>query len=56
MHGCRLQGWYSGAPMPFLLYSLCHVYAVKIRVQTVYTNVSVSVHNDCHKTGLLSLM
>jgi hypothetical protein len=43
----------GGPVLISLLYSLCHVYAVKLE----YTYVSVSVHNGCHKYWpVLSLM
>jgi hypothetical protein len=39
----RLQGQYSRAPMPTLLYSLCHVYVVKSEYKQC-TQMSVSVY------------
>jgi hypothetical protein len=43
MHGCRLQVQYSRAPMPFLLYSLCPVYALKSEYKQ-FTQMSVSMY------------
>jgi hypothetical protein len=43
MHGCKLQGKYSRAPMPSLLCSLCHVFAV-ISEYKQCTQMSVSVN------------
>jgi hypothetical protein len=40
---CRLQGQYSRASMPSLLYSLCHFYAIKSK-QKQCTQMSVLVY------------
>jgi hypothetical protein len=43
MHSCKLQDQHSRAPIPSLLYSLCHVYAVKSEYKQC-TQKSVSVY------------
>ncbi len=51
---CRLAGRYDN-PFPPRFLAPIDSFKNSSRVKTVYTNVSVSVHNDCHNTGLCHL-